>query len=72
MCTRALNHCARCAAVSADTAYKRVGNRKLGGTSKKKLRQRATRERNIEKASEEDLAGTDVAMREGAEDRMAD
>ena len=56
--------------LSADTQYRRVGNRKLGGQSKKKIRQRAIRARNVEKACEEAAASTDVAMREDV-DSMA-
>ena len=52
--------------LSADTAYKRLGNRKLGGMSKKKQRQYATRAKNIERANDESSKGA------GDEDRMAD
>ena len=33
--------------LSADTRYRRVGNHKIGGQSKKKIKQRATRAKNI-------------------------
>ena len=49
--------------LSADTAYKRLGNGKLGGMSKKKQRQYATRAKNLERAKEQSA---------GDEDRMAD
>ena len=50
--------------LSADTAYKRLGNGKLGGMSKKKQRQYATRAKNI--------ATAHAASAAVDEDRMAD
>ena len=39
--------------LSADTRYRRVGNHKIGGMSKKKIKQRATRAKNIQKSGNE-------------------
>ena len=50
--------------LSADTAYKRLGNGKLGGMSKKKQRQFATRAKNI--------AAAHAASAALDEDRMTD
>ena len=37
--------------LSADTRPRRVGNHKIGGMSKKKIKQRATRAKNIQNAA---------------------
>ena len=56
--------------LSADTRYRRVGGKIIGGQSKKKIKQRATRAKNIEAAEAASKAAidADAVMAAAAED----